>query len=262
MEHSKPHMELLEGGGGPIEKITSVSIDLDMNALAEITRHFVDPADTRMWTEITFKPNVYLEFLKAWLAMGINDQYDVRCLIPVAETIRAHARTHGGASTVHAHDLSIYTAIQLLPICQDIPLNTQFSISLPMVEGDESRMVLSESIVPVKPLSVIPFNRRVALTELYPGESLSMLLNVGCAPNFSLRERTHWKPLPNGIGFGTQLGRKPMDYFKIIIQQLNQRLEQTENSRFDYMLNRSGLASERAGVLAYVKLASAALALA
>lgn len=251
----------------------------DGEKLSAEARRFIDPADRRLEIDIILAPHPYADFFRAWLIMGIDDQRDVKCLLPIESKIRYTARTHGGASLVHGSCLSIYDAIQLLPIDQRLETGTRFSIDVPMVEPPYARAIFSDSITPIDRLpatfeagkpataaakrpSAIPFNRRNLLLCVEPGETLSMQLRVGYAPSFSIRERTYWWLISGeragasaeiGLTVGTQLGRDPIAYLHTIISQLNSRIGETENNRFDFMLRRAGFsADQRESVLAYV----------
>lgn len=268
------------GGSGASGKFISsiVTRDITVNPklLSEETRHYIDPLDKRTEMEMRFNPHPFLDFfIRGWLPMGIDDQYEVKCLIPIEDTIRYHAIMHGGSSVVHGSNLSIYDALQLLPINQELDLNTKFSITVPIVEPPYARAIFSDSIVPIDPRAIgtrigkgmIPFNRRNFLLCIEPGESLSMQLRVGYLSNFSIRERTHWWPLKgtpkngvivgDGIAVGTQLGRHPVTYIQTIVTQLLKRLDATENNRFVYMLQRSGLLDYMVPMKDYVVAVSA-----
>jgi hypothetical protein len=250
---------VIVGGASKKQEFVSSAVvkDISFNPkdLAEETRHFLDPADKRLELTIIFNSHQFLSFLRNWIIIGIDDQTEVRCLIPIEETIRYSARTHGGASTVHGSNLSIYDAFQHLPIDQRLELDTRFSISVPIVEPPYAKAIFSDKIIPVDkiPGKILPFNRRNYLLCIEPGESLSMQLRVGYAPNFSTRERTHWWPIgENGLGIGTQLGRDPIAYLQLIVQQLIRRIDQPENNRLDYLLKRAGLIDQRDKITSYI----------
>lgn len=251
----------MEGGGKYrfIESMHIADISFDPKKLSKKTLPFLDPADKRLQLEIRFKDSPYRFFWVNWLIMGIDDQYDVKCLIPIEETIRYTAGTHGGSSTVHGSCLAIYDAIQLLPVDQRLDVDTEFSLTVPLVEAPYAKAIFSESITPITkiPSKLIPFNRRNLLLFAEPGESLSMHLRVGYTPNFSIRERTHWWPLEGeGLAVGTQLGRDPIAYLQTIVKQLMKRIGETENNRFDYMLRRAGSDDKEKEIREYVIAAS------
>jgi hypothetical protein len=228
--------------------------DLDLKKISSETRRYIDPADKRLLMKMQFKESPYAHFFRAWLIMGIDDQKNVKCLVPIEETIRYSAQTHGGTSLVHGSNFSIYDSLQLLPIDQRIEMETKFSISIPLVTTPYARVVFSEDIKPLDKwrYKFIPFNRRNYLLCIEPGESLSMQLQIGTVSNFSLRERTYWYLMgENGLAVETQLHRNPIDYLKVIMTQLDARLEETENNRFEKMLLKAGLGEKRDAVLAY-----------
>lgn len=248
------------GGGGvkKLQYITSFEIEekkIDMSSLGEDTRRFLDPADKRFEASIVFADHPYVQFFRDWLIMGIDSQTNVKCLIPIEETIHYTAKTHGGSFTVHGSNLSVYDAMQLLPIDQRLELDTRFSITVPLVELPYAKAIFSDSIVPLDkvPKGILPFNRRNYLLCVEPGESLSMHLRVGYVSNFSILERAYWwLAKDTGLVIGTQLSRSPIAYLKTIASQLIGHMEQAENNRFDYKLTKAGLIGEKERIAKYV----------
>lgn len=259
-----------------IESISIRDVTYDPTKLSAETRRFMDPLDRRTELKIIFADHPFATFFRAWLIMGIDDEYQSKCLFPIEELTQYTAVTHGGHSTVHGSNLSIYTTIQNMAIDQDLPIGAQFSLTVPMVEGTTAVALFADNLVPVTPLPPpfdwykprpigaaaappsktktgrIPFNRRNFIMCINPNESLSMKFRVGYDRAFSVRGRSHWylEP-PRGIIVCTQLGRHPVDYLKVIIGQLRTRLIATENNRFDYMLLKSGLNGKREEIVAY-----------
>lgn len=241
-----------------IESTNVVETPIDMSALEEVVRHFLDPKDIRKELTLIFAENKHAEFFRGWLIMGIDDQYGVKCFIPIEETVQYTALTFGGRTKVHGSNIAVYDAICKMPIDQRVPINTRYSLTIPMVEWSESeeamaRTIFADSIVHVdKTEYPYPFNRRNFLLCVLPGESLSMQLKVGIDQTFSIRERTHWYlSQPRGIVIGTQLNRDPIDYLKTIVRQLVERIGMIANSRFDEMLVLAGIYDKKEEIRAY-----------
>jgi len=222
-------------------------ITVDPKNLSKDTLPFIDPHDRRRVLDIYFNLRTAPYLIRDWIIRGIDDQRDVKCLVPIEKSIRYVARTHGGNSTVHGSCIAIYDSILHMPINQSLPLGARFSISIPTNEEDYAITVNSDKLIPVERLSdnLLPFNRRNYLLHIKPGESLTAQFCVGTAPNFSILERTHWKPLePHGLRLGTQLNRDPIQLLQLIVGQLRTLMNANENNLFVKKVTESGLASE------------------
>lgn len=261
----QPSSTMIEGGVGKIiSSLKTKTLPMQTDALSKDTLHFLDPADKRMEAELIFNPSPYLSFLVNWYIMGVDDQRDVKCLIPI-EGSQYIATTHGGASRVHGDNPAIYDAIQQLPINQSLEIGTTFAISVPPNKERYAITVFSSSITPIGkiPRGLLPFNRRNLILHIKPEESLEMKFRVGYDHTFSVRERTYWWPIIQrsegtliGVVVGTQLGRSPIDYLKTITRQLFARVDESVNNRLDEMLRMYGiLPHEKPAVAAYLRAA-------
>ncbi|MFA5091404.1 MAG: hypothetical protein WC483_02125 [Candidatus Paceibacterota bacterium] len=240
-----------------IASLKTREVALDVGKLSKETLRYLDLADKRLEAEVVFNPSPYLSFLVSWYAMGIDSQFDVKCLIPI-EGGRYIATTHGGASQVHGDNPAIYDAIQLLPINQALEIGTTFSLSVPHNKEPYALTVFSSALTTHDklPKGILPFNRRNLLLHIKPEESLEMKFRVGEDKVFSVRERTYWWPLPGSNGFvvGTQLGRSPIEYLQAITRQLFFRIEEPTNNRLDFMMKASGITiEEKPAVVAYLQ---------
>lgn len=284
MSQKKPNAETVSSKRDAPEKRVSATIVDDMvdtKNLHEYSRRLVDPADIRRRMTLRFAPHEHLPFMRNMLIMGIDDQMDVKCLIPLDDGSEYTQRTYGGGTVVHGSDLSIYTGIHLLPIDQRLEEGTTFELIVPYVEHElMARAIFSESIKSLSGASrsegakrpedgvastatapekkqatgtILPFNRRFLIFMALPNESLKMQFRVGKADNYSIRERTYWwLDGPDGLVVGTQLDRDPIEYIKLIVRQIMARMAAIENNRFDFMLTRAGLIGQKQAIAAYI----------
>ena len=158
---------------------------------------------------------------------------------------------------MHGSDMAIHDALSLMPIHQDLPIGTEYRLSFPTNEANHSITVLSEHLKAVggKTKSgatgatsgsgvggkYLPFNRRNYLMALLPRESLSASFRVEWESHMSLRERTHWWPLADGVVIGTQLDTPPMTVLKRIVAEQRAKIHETVNNSFEMFLRRAGL---------------------
>jgi len=231
--------DMLVGGAGRTITIQSRDVTPSCANVSAETKKYIDRADT--WTEFTmrFAKHEYMHFLRNTIIMAIDSQKDVKCLVPVKESINYIARAFSGTVMVHGHDLAIYDAIQLMPINQELPIGMTFELSIPEVKTPEALIVYSSMLKPSKKISIKPFNSMWPLMFMRQSESLSANFRVAVANNFSIRERmAWWLDGDDGLTVMLQLGRNPIAYLKTILSQLDE-------SRLDDCIRASGYESDK-----------------
>jgi hypothetical protein len=121
----------------------------------------------------------------------------------------------------YGHDQDISGNVSLMPINQNLPIGTVFTLHREHdVDITEEKMhsmtIFSDMLEPSKRLELLPFNRRMIITTLYPGEKLEIRATVKEAPkNLEIRRITHFaRPDVDTLKIGTMLAVDPIDIAK------------------------------------------------
>jgi len=204
-----------------LAKLTRGDITIDSKKLTDLQRCFIDPKDKRLTIVLEFD-KVPMPFVNA-LIREIST-LPAKCLIvdTISYTRRSKPIDDSSSERItYGHDQDIAGNISLMPINQKLPIDMVFTLHREHdIDITEEKMhsmtIFSEMLEPSKRLDILPFNRRMILTTLYPGEKLEIRAVVKEAPeNLAIQRFTHFaRPTINTLKIGTMLNTDPLDLVK------------------------------------------------
>jgi len=212
---------------------------------------FLDPADRRLKGQLTIVKSTYSDLLLGQIIRVMRSQKNVKCLVPITDSIKHTSPSIGEDPPVHGSILSIYDFCYQIPINQHLPIGTQFKLSASNVATKTSKTdpyysitILTDQLTPIGdiklPKGEIPFNRRLYLFPLLPNEQLEGTFRVDYTTQFTILEMIHFERYENTLCLHTCLGRNPITLLKIIIDQLEESINDNMDPAFPEALSRSG----------------------